>query len=309
MKRFVAIAVAFLLLPVLVLAQGAQGRVKGVVTDSKGNPIAKATVTITCPEMSTYKKELVTDSKGGFATLIVDATKKYEFTVKAAGFVEQKKLEKPLIGAQTLEIDFQLKSDEEAQQENIKQIMEQPGIKEYREGRELIEAGNKAAAREKFAAAVELKGDLHLAWLELALLDSEAGRHAEALAEAEKCLALQPAFPACLAEAANAAKAKGDQATFEKYMAAYKQANPSDPSVPFNEAVVFLNKGDDAGARPLLEQALAADGDYPDALFQLGMVHVRAGESAKAKELFQRFLEVAPDHKEAPTAQEMMKYL
>jgi hypothetical protein len=39
------------------------------------------------------------------------------------------------------------------------------------------------------------------------------------------------------------------------------------------------------------------------------MVYLRSGENAKSKELLQKFLKVAPDHRDAPSATEMLKYL
>jgi tetratricopeptide (TPR) repeat protein len=290
------------------LAQ-AQGRVKGVVSDSSGKPIADAKVTITCPDVTTYKKELTTDKKGTFVVLIVDATKLYLFHIEAPGFQAIEQLNKPLIGAQTLELKFELKTVEQVQHELQEQALEQPGIKQLREGKDLLDAGKKTEARAKFAEAATLKPDLHIAWLEMGLLDLEAGQPAAALSEAQKCLEIQAMFANCLALAANAAKDLGDDAAYEKYMASYKFANPSDPAVLFNEAAELLNKQDDAGARPLLEQALAANPEFAPALFELGMIHVRAGESAKAKELLDRLLKVAPDYKDAPMATEMLKYL
>ncbi len=44
-----------------------------------------------------------------------------------------------------------------------------------------------------------------------------------------------------------------------EYMARYQELNPDDPTILFNEAAVFLNKMDDDGARPLLEQCLEVD--------------------------------------------------
>jgi Tfp pilus assembly protein PilF len=279
------------------------------VVDGKGNPIPNAKVVVTCPEITTYKKELSADKRGVFTVLVVDATKQYLFHVEAPGFQAIEQLNKPLIGGMTLEVMFTLKSIQQVEQESLQQALEQPGIKQLREGRDLLEAGNKVEARAKFAEAVSIKPDLHLGWLEMALLDMEAGKNDDALAEVEKCLVASPNFAACLAAGANAAKAKGDTALFDKYMTAYMTANPSDPAVPYNEAVTYLNQGDDTKAKPLLEQALAADPAYPDALFQLGMVYLRAGDSAKSKELLNKFLEAAPEHKEAASAREMLKYL
>lgn len=302
MKR-IALFVSFVFWPVFLFAQ-AQGHVKGTVTDSKGNPIAGAKITITCRDLGTFRKELTTDAKGKFSLVIVDATKVYTFRVEAQGFQGIEQDHKPLIGGQTLALSFQLKKLEEAAAE-----VEEPGLKELREGRDLWEAGKKAEAREKFAAAVAKKPDLYLAWLALGDADLEAGKPAEALAAAEKCLAAKPEFALCLALAANAALAKGDKALYEQYMGRYKLANPSDPAVLFSEAAEHINKGDDAKARPLLEQALAANPDYAPALYELAMLLVRAGENAKAKELLLHLLQVAPDYKDAELAKEMLKYL
>jgi tetratricopeptide (TPR) repeat protein len=291
------------LAPALLFAQ-AQGRVKGTVTDNKGKPIVDAKVTITCPEIASYQKEMTTDKHGVFTTLIVDATKNYKFHIEAPGFQTVEQINKPLIGGQTLELNFRLNSIQE-----VEAASEPPGVRALREGRDLLDAGDKAGAQAKFEQAVKEDPKLYVGWLQLAVLHLENGRAADALSAAEKCLEVSPNFSACLAAAANAAKAKGDTALFDKYMEAYKKTNPSDPAVLYNEAVEYLNKSDDAKAKPLLEQTLQADPNYPDALFQLGMVYLRAGDNAKAKELLQKFLKVAPNHKEAPTATEMLKYL
>lgn len=297
-----------LLVPAVLFAQ-AQGRVKGVVKDSKGKPITTATVTITCPDISNFRKEIRVDEKGGFATLIVDATKQYLFRVEAPGYQTIEQLNKPLIGAQTLTLDFVLQTFEEVQAQAQGEMLESPGIKQLREGTQLIREGKTAEGRAKLREAITLKPDLYQAWAELAHLEATAGKPADALANAKKCLELNATFAPCLALAANAAYELGDTKAHEAYMAAYKLANPSDPAVLFNEAVEHLNKGDDAAAKPLLEEALAVQVDFPPALFQLGMIYLREGNSAKARELLEKFLKVAPNHADAPMAKEMLKYL
>ncbi len=299
---------ALLLVPTFLFAQ-AQGRIKGVVTDMKGKPIPGAKIIMSCPDIANFHREVIADEKGGYATLVVDATHQYLFHVEAQGYQPREEMRKPLIGSQTLELNFQLNSIQDLQAQAQKQALEQPGFKEAREGQELLEAGKTAEAREKFAAAVAAKPDLYLAWLAMGDIDQKAGKNDDALASAEKCLASKPEFPQCLALAMNACQAKGDKAGYQKYADRYKAANPSDPVLYYNEAVAFLNKGDDAKARPLLEKALEADPKYVDAMFQLGMVCFRMGDTAKAKELLQKFLVAAPNHKEAPTAQEMLKYM
>jgi len=297
-----------LLVPTLLFAQ-AQGRVKGTVTDTAGKEIAGAKVTITCPEIATYKKELITEKDGEFSVLFVDATKRYTFRVEAPGFQGTEATHKPPIAGETLPVTFKLKSASEAQAEQEQQAMAQPGFKELGEAKDLLDLGKRAEARAKLLAAAVAKPDLYVAWHEMGRLDYEDKKYGDALANAEKCLAIKPGDTPCLAVALNAAKEAGNTEAYERYMAAYKAANPGDPGMMFNDAATYLNKGDDAAAKPILEKILESDPEYPDALFQLGMVYLRSGENAKAKELLQKFLKVAPDHRDVPSASEMLKYL
>jgi tetratricopeptide (TPR) repeat protein len=300
---------ALVLVPALLFAQ-AQGRIKGVVTDAgTGKRLAGAKIVLTCPEISNFRRELVADEKGGFATLIVDATRQYLFHVEAQGYQPIEQMHKPLIGGQTLELSFALKSVEAVVSEAQQKILDEPGIKEVREGQELLDEGKVVEARAKFAQAIALRPDLYVAWLMQGDIDQRAGKNDDAMVAAEKCLAIKPEFPQCLALAMNAAQGKGDKAAYDRYAERYKAANPTDPTLYYNEAVGYLNKGDDAKAKPLLEKALEADPKYADAMFQLGMVYFRMGDTARAKEMLQKFLATAPDHKEAPTATEMLKYM
>jgi Tfp pilus assembly protein PilF len=297
-----------LVVPSFLYAQ-AQGRIKGDVTDYAGKPIAGAKVTVTCSEIATYKKEITANKNGEFSVVFVDATKRYTFRIEAPGFQGSETVHKPLIGGETLNVDFKLKTVDQVQKEQEQDALSQPGYKELAEARDALNQGKRDEARVKLRAAAAAKPDLYVAWHELGRLDYEDKKWADAEANAQKCLDIKPGDAPCLAIALNSSKEAGDTAAYEKYLAAYKVANPGDPGMMFNEAAAYLNKGDDAGAKPILEKILETDPEYPDALFQLGMVYLRGGDNAKAKELLQKFLKVAPDHREAPSATEMLKYL
>lgn len=308
MKHLRLTAGLLLLLPSLLFAQ-AQGRIKGTIVDTAGKAVAGAKVTITCPEIATYKKEITADKRGEFSVLFVDATKRYTFRIEASGFQGTEATHKPPIAGETLPVTFKLKSMNEAVAEQEQQAMAQPGFKELGEAKELLDQGKRAEARAKLVAATVAVPDLYVAWHELGRLDYEDKKYADALASAEKCLVLKPGDTPCLAVALNAAKEGGNTEAYERYLAQYKMANPGDPGMMFNDAASYLNKGDDAAAKPILEKILESDPEYADALFQLGMVYLRGGENAKSKELLQKFLKVAPDHRDAPSATEMLKYL
>jgi Tfp pilus assembly protein PilF len=308
MKHVRPIAGMLLLLPTLLFAQ-AQGRIKATVVNTKGEPIPGAKVTITCPEIATYNKEVTADKDGEFSVLFVDGTKRYTFRVEAKGYQGTEATHKPPIGGETLTVSFTLKSVAEAQEAMQQQALEQPGYKELGEAQELLEQGKRDEARAKLREAIAAQPDLYIAWHQLGRLAYEDKNWDEALVNAEKCLALKPGDTPCLAVALNAAKESGKTEAYERYYAAYKAANPGDPGMMFNEAAGYLNKGDDNAAKPILEKILDSDPEYADALFQLGMVYLREGDNAKSKELLQKFLKVAPDHRDASAATEMLKYL
>jgi tetratricopeptide (TPR) repeat protein len=288
---------------------GAQARLEGHVTDTKGKPIPNATVTITSPEVSTFNKVITADADGGFKFLILDATRHYQFHIEAPGFQPQERPFKVSAGSTDNVFEFTLKSLEEAAAEGTVNLLEQPGYKEMEEARKLYDAGDKAGARAKFEEAVAAKPDLTPALAALAELSFDAGDYKAAMDAAEKCLEQDDEFSECIAVGANAAQNLGDTEAHERYMARYKTLNPEDPTILYNTAAEFLNKMDDEGARPFLEQCLEADPDFPQCNFEYGMLLLRTGDMEGAKSHLEKYLEVAPDGPDAATAQETIKYL
>jgi len=303
----------FLILLVLASASlvyaGAQARIEGTVTDTKGNPIPGAVVTITTTEMASYKKVVKVDKKGQFKVLILDATRHYSFEVEAEGFQGQKRPFKVGAGSTDNHFEFQLFSVAEATAAGKMDLLEQPGYKEFEEGKVLFEAGDKEAARAKFREAVAAKPDLLQALGALAELNYEAGDMEGALEMAARCLEEDDESVQCLAIAANASLTLGDEEAYGAYMVRYQELNPDDPTVLYNDAAAFLNKMDDDGARPLLEQCLDVDPEHPQCNFEYGMLLLRTGDMEGAKSHIEKYLEVAPDGPDADMAQETIKYL
>ena len=301
-------AVGVLMVATMVLA-GAQARIEGLVTDVGGAPIEGATITITSVEVSGFKKVVTTDKDGGFKMLILDATRNYVMTAEAEGYLADEMPLKVQAGSTDGYFEFNLKSTQQAAAEGNRQLYEQPGFKELEQAKALVAAGNIEGARAKFAEAVAAKPDLLPALAGLAELTYQTGDMEGALAAAKNCLAEDEDSIQCLAIAANASGKLGDETARTEYMARYQEPNPEDPTILFNEAAVFLNKLDDAGARPLLEKCLEADAGFPQCNFEYGMLLLRNGDLEGAKTYLQKYLDVAPDGEQAATAQETIKYL
>lgn len=288
---------------------GAQARIEGRVTDSRGEPIANAEVTITSPEVSTFNVAVTSDKKGVFKFLILDATRHYLFHIEAEGFQAQERPFKVAAGSTDNVFEFTLNTVQEAVAQDSANILEQPGYKEMTEARGLYDAGDTAGARAKFEEAVAAKPDLLPALISLAEICYEAGDYDAALDAADKCLEEDDESLDCLAIAANSAQSAGNKEAYSEYMERYKELNPEDPTVLYNAAATYLNKMDDEGARPLLEQCLEEDPEFPQCNFEFGMLLLRTGDMEGAKRHLEKYLEIAPDGPDAVTAQETIKYL
>lgn len=309
-RRFMTcVAVVVLLVSSTFADAGTQAQVKGVVTDLAGTPLAGATITITTAAVSTYSKVVTADKKGKFQFLILDATRFYDMRVEVPGFQAQERNFKVGVGSTDNFFEFKLQTMSQAAAAAGRKQLEQPGYKEMEEGKKLLKAGDVEAARLKFAEAAAARPDLLEARIYLAEAAYETGDMAGALAAARDCLAEDAELVQCLAIAANACGELGDETARAEYMELYRELNPDDPSILFNEAAAFLNNLDDAGAQPLLEKCLSADPDHPECNFEYGMLLLRLGDMEGAKQHLQKYLEVAPEGPLAPTAEETIKYL
>ena len=279
-----------------------QARVSGTVSDSAGRPIPNATVTITCPELQAFKKELETDEKGSYKVLLLDSTKAYRYRVEADGYRPVEITKKVPAGSTDNEVDFTLKT---VQEENLTQ----PGFRELEQARTLAREGRLEEARSSAEAACELMPDSVEAWTLLCEVEHELADHTAALEHAERCLQLDEQAIPCVAVAANSARELGMTDKHTMYIGRYQELNPDDPTAVFNEAVAHLNALDDEKARPLLERCLAIDPDFPKCLYEYGMMLLRSGDLEGAKRHLERYLEVDPDGADAATAAETIKYL
>jgi tetratricopeptide (TPR) repeat protein len=300
---------AILGLAAAVAVAGPQARVSGVVVDSAGSPITAARITITSNELPSFVKEITTGDDGAFKVLLLDATKVYVFTVQATGYLEHAQEIKVAVGTTDNYFTFELATPEERAATKQQELKVQPGYKQLDEATELLAAGRDEEARARLVEAVAARPDLVEAYEVMADIDFDAGDNALALATARRCLELDGESLKCLAIASNAAGRLGDNEAQAGYLAIYQELNPDDPATAFNSAVVYLNKMDDDGARPLLEQCLEIDPDYSKCLFEYGMLLLRAGDLEGAKTQLDRYLEVAPDGPDATTAAETVKYL
>jgi tetratricopeptide (TPR) repeat protein len=173
-----------------------------------------------------------------------------------------------------------------------------------------LRAGDRASAKARFQAAVEMDPTLAAAYTGLASLNLEDGNYDEALAIADQLLAVDPGNAEGLGIRYEAYRRMGDEAAAT---AALDELQAADPErivdAYYQQGILLFNDGAAQEAVAAFERVLSADPEHARAHYQLGRAYLSAGDYEKAKQYLQRFIEMAPEDPEVPSAREMLSYL
>ena len=315
-RLFVAIAAVAALWSASAALALNQARLYGTITDENKKPIAGIQVTVTCPDVSTFKLETTTDAKGNWAVTLIDATKSYNYKYEKAGYQTMQQDLKIPIGSNERR-DFQMLSNAEAIKRGeavaVPQELtpEEKAVAAYNEGAEASQMGDMETAKKKMVEAAALNPQLTVAHSALAGMLYADKDFSGAAAAADKALALDPKDTRALRVAVEANTALGNTARAKEASAALAALDPKAAAIDlFNQGVREYNGGSMAAALKLFEQSLAADPSYGKTHYMLGMCYISQGENKKAKEHLEAFIAVAESgDADAATAKEMLSYL
>lgn len=334
MRKFRIAAMLFalpLLLPVAVTGQ-AQGRAHGEVADSDGDPIAGAKVEIVDPGRSNQVvADDETNDRGSYAVVVIDATRPFIFRVSKEGYQSlEHEIKIPVGGNETY--DFTLARAAAPRQpapaagaggtegaqapppgegEGEGELQMSPEVADaYNAGVELIQAGDKAAAKPKLEEALALDPNIAPAWAVLGAISLEEGDFAKAVEHADKALAIEPASELALEVKYKAHAAAGETEEAAAARERFAEVDPeSGAQVLLDEGANAFQAGDMDAAISAMQQALAAKPDLYKAHYTLGMAYANKQQNAKAVEHLEAFLEAAPaDDPDVPLAREMLDY-
>lgn len=291
-----------------------EGRVIGTVQDQAGAPIEGAKVVLTQPGTA-YKLEKVSDKKGQFMLLILDATQTYQIHVEKAGYTPYDGPLKPKL-QDVMRTTFELVKATPKEDTVAKELSgEDKAILIYNEGVTALRGNDMTGAVAKFEQAAALNPKLADAQAVLAELYMELKRPADAVAAADRFLALKPGDPRGLKVRYDALKATGDSAKAKEALAALGEGTKDRETAVrfFNEGAERTRAGDYDGAAAFFAKAVEIAPDDP----QFAKAHYVVGislakDNAKkeeAKAHLQKFLELAPDDPDAKTAKDMLEYL
>ncbi|HEX2642092.1 MAG TPA: tetratricopeptide repeat protein [Thermoanaerobaculia bacterium] len=238
-----------------------QGRLLGEVLDTKGAPIEGVKVTITSPG-SSYHQEKVTDKKGRFTVVVVNAALPYELLFAKVGYATLKQPIRIPVGdlyKETFELPAAPVKGQPQQAAAEPTAEEKAQMKEqevkgkaanvYNEGVQALNAGETTAAIAKIEEAAQVDPNLPEAPRLLAALYLDTKQYDKALAAADRALALKADDARTILVRYDILKAKGDPQAGAALEAAAK-ASPS-PEIAkrfFNTGAELVreNKSDDA---------------------------------------------------------------
>ena len=297
------------------LYAGAQCRLLGVVSDSEGNPVDGVNITVTTPNLTSFKLAVKTDKKGSYGTLLNDCTMPYRIRFEKEGFLPHNEDKKIPIGDMG-KVDVQLVKGSEAAAKAAPGAPARPApsgseqaVTAYNAGVEALNAGDKAAAEAKFLEAVGKNPDLPAGWLALTQLAQQKKDWAKVIEYGQKATDLDPSLTNVYAVMAEASRQTGDKKGAEEWTARYAEANPDSPEILYNKGIELYNKGKMKEAEAALSKAIEARPDFALAHFWAGMAAFNQNKKAPAKGHLEKYLELDPNGKEAGTAKEILPLL
>jgi tetratricopeptide (TPR) repeat protein len=299
----------------LPLAAQLPGSSYGVIIDENNQPIPGVKITIKDPERPDFVQEEESDKRGRYRIRLINATVTYQVTLEKEGhatlsfdsfktpartdtrrnFEMQSVAAAAASGALTLDPAKAAKAD---------------AAEVYNQGVTALQAGDPDTARALFLTAIQKSPDLGAAHGALARVYMQDEEHEQAIEHALLAIENDSDVDAMQQVLYASYTATGQDGKAQEALEKLKAASPEKASQNlFNEAAEAYNKGDMEAAKAGFEQVLAVSADHAKAHYLLGLIYINEGNNARAKELLNRFLVIAPDDPDAATAKEMIAYL
>jgi outer membrane protein assembly factor BamD (BamD/ComL family) len=297
-----------------------EGRIIATVVDEAGAPVEGAKVTLTRPGAG-YKLEKVSDKKGQVMLLILDATQQYQLSVEKTGYGPYTGPVKPKL-EDTVRLTFTLpKSAPAAAAADAPKELSgaDQAILAYNEGVTALRGGDMAAAATKLEKAASLNPALPEPQIALASVYLDQKRYGEALAAADRYLALRPGDVEGLRARYDALKQAGDTDKAREALNALAAADAKNPETAvrlFNEGAERARTGKLEDATSYFERVIEiapTDPKFAKAHYVLGLSYAKEekdeAKKARARQELQTFLQMSPNDPDAGTAKQLLDYL
>jgi len=281
-----------------------KGRLVGKVLDPDGKGIQGVAVTVTSPQISSFRDVETTDKKGVFTVDFTHVDVVYHYRFDKPGYQSLESEQKWSLEG-SAHVEWTLQPGESAVVSAAGApppvSSSQGAIAAYNAGILALKTKDYATAEAKFKESASHDPNLRLAWAQLASVQVELGRNKEAAEAAEKAIALGATDPAVMTtrwqayrnlhDDAKAAEALKD---LEKVGRATEEAKKI-----HNEAVALQKAGDNAGAFAKFQEAVTVDPNLQPSLLGLATAGLKIGKNAEAAAAAETVLKSDPKNEAA----------
>ncbi len=273
------------------------GRVTVVVRSEDGKPLQGVNVTVTCDELPKFREETETNKKGKAIVSVTDATKVYNFHFEYEDFQPADMGIKPEIrGNITREVTL---AEGQLVATDTGTVSYTPAERKFNEGVVALKAGDLAAAKVEFLAALEKNQKMAPARAALAGVHLEEKNYQAALAEIKRYMELEPGNPNGFFMLYDAHNALGNQEEADAALKALKDADKGGDTVAliYNAGVAAVKVGNYVTAKARFLEALELDPTLKEAVGALSVIFIREEDHQQAAEYAEKHLAMEPGHK------------
>jgi tetratricopeptide (TPR) repeat protein len=290
------------------------GRLRGVVSDEAGKPIAGAQVEVVNEAYNT-KFTAVTDAKGRWA-LSGLASARYLVTVTKDGYREATiDFQLSLVAQRTQTLDVTLKKRDEGTEMAIETPKGSTAAGVLQEGNDLFAQKKYQEALAKFEEFKATNPDVYKVSINIGNCLLVMKDYAGAIKAYEEYIDRVKTESGTLSDKdaakvlATIGQAYMDQGNVEEAKRHFKMAIdsfPGDPVPAYNVAEIYFNQGEPAPAIEYLLIAVKIDENWAPPYRNLGYAYLNKGQYQKSLESFKKFLALAPDDPQAKTVADLL---
>jgi len=297
----------------IALPAAAQGRIKGIVKDDKGQPVVGAKITIEFQGNVSRHFDMKTDNKGEFIQIGL-ASGEYKVIAekeKLAGMTLVR-----VRGGQPAEVTLVVSPGGSILDAKEAAAKNAEVMKAVDAGMAANAAGKYDDAIVAFNQAIGLNATCFGCYSALGSAYVQKKDYDKAEAAYKKAIELKADYPEAYSGLASIynAQHKFDLAATASAKASELStsggaAGGGNPDIFYNQGVIAWNAGKVADAKKSFESAIAANPNHAESHYQLGMVLVNEGNLAGAAGEFENYVKLAPEGPNAAQAKALVAQL
>ncbi len=272
------------------------GRVTVVVRNEAGKPLEGVAVTVTCDAIPKFNHKTETNKKGKAIVSVTDATKVYSFHFEYEDFQPADMPIKPEIrGNITREVTL---AEGQLVATDAGSVSYTPAERIFNEGVVALKAGDMAAAKTEFLAALEKNEKMAPARAALAGVYLHEKEYQAALVEIKRYMELEPGNPNGFFMLYDAHNALGNQEEADAALKALKDTDKGGDTVAliYNAGVAAVKVANYVTAKARFLEALELDPTLKEAVGALSVIFAREENHQQAAEYAEKHLVMEPGH-------------